>query len=102
MILYHRTTARRAAAILRKGFRDGKGRYLTNRLWTGVWLSNVPLDAIEGADGVTLLSINLAIPARELREKYEWIEEGKPYREFLIPAAIVNARAKQVQKAGAA
>src|ERR1700686_4282618 len=24
---------------------------------------------------------------------YEWSEEGKPYREWLIPAAIVNARA---------
>jgi hypothetical protein len=22
---------------------------------------------------------------------YEWSEEGKPYREWLIPAAIVNA-----------
>ena len=22
--------------------------------------------------------------------RYEWIEEGKPYREFLAPAAVVN------------
>jgi hypothetical protein len=25
-------------------------------------------------------------------EPYEWTEEGKPYREFLVPAALVNAQ----------
>jgi hypothetical protein len=25
---------------------------------------------------------------------YEWIEEGKPYREWLAPAAVLNESAK--------
>ena len=25
-------------------------------------------------------------------EPYAWEEEGKPYREFLVPAALVNAQ----------
>ena len=27
----------------------------------------------------------------DVLEPYEWIEEGKPYREFLTPAEIVNS-----------
>jgi len=26
----------------------------------------------------------------EVLKSYEWIEEGKPYKEFLVPAVIVN------------
>jgi hypothetical protein len=26
--------------------------------------------------------------------EYEWIEEGKPYRQFLVPAAVVNEHGK--------
>ncbi len=37
-----------------------------------------------------LLESETAITYAELR-LYEWIEEEKGYREFLIPAAIVNA-----------
>ena len=32
-----------------------------------------------------------AIPESELGE-YEWIEEGKPYREWLAPAELINAK----------
>jgi hypothetical protein len=28
--------------------------------------------------------------ADQLVKQYEWVEEGKPYREFLIPTAVVN------------
>jgi hypothetical protein len=48
------------------------------------------LDCNEGADGDTLFEVQLAeceIP------DYEWIEDGKPYREWLIPPAIVNTGA---------
>jgi hypothetical protein len=44
MKLYHTTTGANAEAILREGFRDGEGRYGTDRLFRGVWLSDVPLD----------------------------------------------------------
>lgn len=85
MKLYHKTFA--AESILAHGFKDSYGSYLTNEIWGGVWLSDRPLDDNEGADGDTLLS--LEIPD-EVVEKYEWIEDGKPYREFLVPAETVN------------
>jgi hypothetical protein len=85
MRLYHRTF--HSKEILADGFADRTGYYLTFSEHTGVWFSNVPLDITEGAKGDTLLVIK--IPIKEIRD-YEWVEKGKPYREFLIPAAIVN------------
>lgn len=87
MILYHRTTAASAEQILHDGFRDGVGTYLTDSEFSGVWVSNVPLDINEGAKGDTLLQVDL--PEQTIAE-YEWIEERKPYREWLIPARLVN------------
>lgn len=85
MKVYHRTY--HAKEILVEGFRDATGYYLTTNLYTGVWFSNRPLDINEGADGDTLLTID--IPESALTY-YEWVEEGKPYREFLIPASLAN------------
>ena len=28
----------------------------------------------------------------DLVAPFEWIEEGKPYREFLVPAAVLNTQ----------
>ncbi len=85
MKLFHRTPA--AETILREGFRDAVGYYLTDRLHEGVWLSTVPRDANDGAQGTDLLEVD--IPEEDVAP-HEWIEEGHPYREFLVPAAIVN------------
>jgi hypothetical protein len=85
MILFHRTNV--AAQIQAGGFRDSTACYMTDRLHTGIWFSNVPRDESEGADGDTLLRMNVP---EELIADFEWIEEGKGYREWLIPAAIVN------------
>jgi hypothetical protein len=93
MILYHRTTAVIANKILRDGFRDGVGSYLTANEHSGVWLSDVPLDINEGAEGDTLLRIEL--PEQAIAD-YEWIEDGKLYREWLIPARLINKRASVV------
>lgn len=87
---YHRTTREAAYAILRKGFREGTGTYLTRKVWRGVWICDVPLDANEGAKGDILLEVLIPI---ELVKPYEWVEEGKSYREFLVPARILNAHA---------
>jgi hypothetical protein len=88
---FHRTTAAATEAILAHGFRDGRGRCLTDTFHEGVWLSDVPLDSNEGVDGVMLLAVE--VPANTV-EPYEWIEEGKPYREFLVPATLLNAQGK--------
>lgn len=85
MRCYHRTDD--SDAILRDGFRDGVGRYMTDTEFTGVWLSDRPLDANEGAVGDVVLSIEIP---EEVVVPFEWVEEFKSYREFLVPAAIVN------------
>ncbi len=86
MTLYH--TTYEAKAILDQGFRDGKGTYLTDDCeFRGVWLADRPLDVNEGADGDGILVLDIP---EEVIAEYEWIEEGKRYREFLVPAEIVN------------
>ena len=93
LTLYHRTSAAVAKAILREGFRDGTGTYLTHQEWTGVWLSDVPLDTNEGAEGDTLLQVKLS----EFDiANFEWIEEGKGYREWLIPARMIPLRSIRI------
>jgi len=93
MILWHRTRAAAAESILREGFRDGYRRYMTDREFSGVWLSDRPLDSNEDACGDALLRVVLACTENEISD-FEWIEEGKTYREWLIPAAFVNERAE--------
>jgi hypothetical protein len=85
MKCFHRTY--NAEHILSGGFRDATGYYLTGDLHTGVWFSDVPLDRSEGADGDILLSLDIPL---EVFAAHEWVEEGKPYREALIPADIIN------------
>ena len=83
--VFHTTYA--SKSILAQGFRDGEGHYLTDRRWRGVWLSDRPLDINEGAKGDTTLALDIPI---HVFVEFEWMEEGKPYRESLIPATIVN------------
>jgi hypothetical protein len=85
MIVYHRTYY--AEAILRDGFRDASGTYLTSGTHKGVWFSDVPLDENEGADGDTVLAIDIP---DDMLAPCEWIEEEKAHREFLCPAELVN------------
>jgi hypothetical protein len=88
---FHRTTRKAASAILLHGFKDATGTHGTGSLHTGIWISNVPVDSNEGAKGDVLLEVR--IPAR-LISRYEWIEKVKPYREFMVPAALLNQRAR--------
>jgi hypothetical protein len=85
--LYHRTTRQAVRRILAEGFRDGQGRYMTAAVHRGVWVADQILDENEGARGDTVLVIEIP---EAVAGPYEWIEGGKPYREFLIPAARVN------------
>jgi hypothetical protein len=87
MLLYHTTTRDRADAIMVGGFQDGKGRYMTDREWTGVWLSEQPLDEQSGGRSGDAIAVN--IPT-EIVGPWEWVEDHKPYREFLVPADLVN------------
>jgi hypothetical protein len=93
MILYHRTDPQAAETILQQGCRAGSGEYMTPNTYSGVWLSNVPLDENEGASGDILLEVTTDFTESEIAQ-YEWMEEGKGYREVLIPAAEINSRVK--------
>lgn len=85
---FHSTTQKLADEILHLGFRNHTGRYGTDKVWTGVWISDRPLD---GNEGVPLQMVVLAVDIdEESIHPYEWVEEGKSYREFLVPAAILN------------
>jgi hypothetical protein len=90
MDVYHTTTEAAARAIVHEGFRDHTGCYMTTQQFTGVWVADRPLDYSEGCKGDTLLG--LTIPDT-LFVEYEWVEEGKPYREALIDASAPGERA---------
>ncbi len=96
MELYHRTTQERAEKILSGGFRDGRGRYGVLGAvseYSGVWVSDVPLDVNEGAEGDVLFRIHLDLPEDDLAY-YEWVEDGKCYREWLVPADVLNGHGR--------
>jgi hypothetical protein len=93
MILYHRTDPQAAENILQQGFRDGTGRFMTASTHSGVWLSKARPDENEGAFGDILLEVTTDMTESELAQ-YEWTEESKGFREFLIPAVEINSRMK--------
>jgi hypothetical protein len=94
-VLYHRTTRQITQSIIQDGFRDGVGNYLTESTYAGVWFSDMPLDVNEGAKGDTLVRVTLDLSGEELL-KYQWIEEGKLYREWLIPAVVVRKALRNI------
>lgn len=85
MKLFHPT--RHAASILRNGFGDMTGTYLTPTDHSGVWLFDRPLDDHVGDDDPDVI-LELEIP-EDVIAPFEWFA-GLPYREFLLPAMIVN------------
>jgi hypothetical protein len=92
MKLYHLTSAAAAQMIVTSGFRNATAHYLTAELHSGVWLSDIPLDNQEGADGDTLLEVDIG--DLDLRP-YEWIEQGRiGFREWLVPAQVLNQHAR--------
>jgi hypothetical protein len=88
-IFYYRTTADKAREIVKNGFKDITSNHLTDRQSEGVWLSDKPLGPNEGAEGDTLLRITLSLKEEEL-EHYKWVEEGQTYREWFLPAKLIN------------
>jgi hypothetical protein len=91
VILFHRTPA--ADAIVSEGFRDATEPYGTSAFHTGVWLSDHPLGENEGGVGDDIVMVD--IPEDDIA-LFEWM--GRPsfgYREWLVPAAIVNAYPRQ-------
>jgi hypothetical protein len=108
-VFYHRTRPQAAEEIIKNGFRDGTGAYLTGDIHSGVWLSDVPLTAdygisVCGKDDV-ILRVTLPCRLEDLAE-YEWVEEiedpdtgqlvnPKRYREWLVPAEMIGAKMRK-------
>ncbi|MCZ6857392.1 MAG: hypothetical protein O7F70_05290 [Gemmatimonadetes bacterium] len=91
--LYHRTTADAAVAILAYGFRDDLSVSVDPRGLPGVWVSDKPHKPPEDLpDEGTLLAVDFAGGLDELQGT-EWAVP-EPYRQWLLPAAFVNARCR--------
>ena len=52
-----------------------------------MWVSDEPLTVNEGAPGDTLVVLDIP---ESVVANYEWIEEGRGFREFLVPAEVLN------------
>ena len=86
MLVYHRT--HHAQAILQDGFRDGY--WFTPGIGKprGAFVSaGWPLDENEGARGDIVLALDVP---EALFVAFELVEQGKTYREAMIPAARLN------------
>jgi hypothetical protein len=88
----------KAKSILRDGFEDGEAYHMVETKMGGVWLSDRPLNANEGSgpaigDGAVVVAVDLNIPLEELRD-YEWVEKGKTYRQWLVPADFIKEHGK--------
>jgi hypothetical protein len=88
--LYHRTTRANAALIRRDGFLDRDDRYTSDFDDRGVWFSDQARQAMDVGSGGSVMSIDLALSQQELAV-FEWTQDEAPYREWLIPAPLVNA-----------
>ena len=95
MRLYHGTTLANAEQLASNGFQDmtsNFGLYSAASSepinTTGVFFSNLVLDENEGICSEAYLV--LEIPDEHL-DSYEWMEEGKGYREWCIPAGLANS-----------
>ena len=91
MRLFHIANNTNAAAILKDGFRDVMGYHHAGQEWTGVWVSSEPLDWSQRQylnEANTLFAIEIP---EDVISEFEWAEEGKLIREWLIPAELLNS-----------
>jgi hypothetical protein len=76
---------------------------MTTQTWQGVWLSDRPVDCNDTRkiyEVKAWVQVMLDLP-EEAIAAYEWVEktlDGRPlnkgYREWLLPATLVNAHAR--------
>jgi hypothetical protein len=94
LVLFHRTYRDVAEVILRNGFRDGGGQYMTDREYRGVWLSDVPWEGIAADDNDALLRVTLDCEEDDLAP-FEWANDPPiGCREWLFPSAFIKRRGR--------
>jgi hypothetical protein len=93
MRLYHVTDRESAERIREQGFQDAEVIHDDREVLIGVWLADRCLAGEEDVGPrlgpVADVALWLDLPA-ETVEPYERTDPEKPYREFCVPAAIVN------------
>jgi hypothetical protein len=89
MKVYHIAQAENAVQILAGGFHDGTGTYLAGPVHKGVWVSDQLLVLLSGIDLNVVACLEIKVLEAWLIRQ-EWIEQGKGYREFLVPAIELN------------
>ena len=97
MKVFHVTSASNARSIKDHGFRDSVGRFepLTEVRW-GVWIANRPLDRGEHCCDQPGAIFQFEIDENSIAA-HEYVKEGKPYREWLVPAGLLNGLASSVE-----
>jgi hypothetical protein len=95
MKVYHLTSVESGNSIEADGFRDNTAPpYMTRSEHKGVWVSDIPLMLLCPLDDDDVVCFEIEVPEDALAP-HEWIEEGKRYREFLVPSAVLNERRRR-------
>jgi hypothetical protein len=93
MRLYHVTDRGSAQEIITNGFKDAEVIHDDSELLIGVWLADRCLAEEEDVGPrlgpVPDVAISIELPV-DLVEGYERRDPAKPYREFCVPAALLN------------
>jgi hypothetical protein len=88
MALYHVTTTEGAAGIEANGFSDAAGYYRQEADRAGVWIADTPQPVGTGIASPVVFEIDAPVSALA---EYEWSEAGKTFRQWLVPASVLNA-----------
>src|SRR2546423_1551427 len=93
MRLYHVTDRDSVERILEQGFEDAEVIHDDSELQIGVWLADRCLAGEEDVGPrlgpVPDVALSIDLPS-EVVEPFERPEPGKPYREFCVPARLLN------------
>jgi hypothetical protein len=88
MQVYHSTTREFAECISEEGFPDVTAGPLTRAPGSGVWVTERP---IMSGDGLGRIDAWFEISIDEpLLEPFEWAEKGSAFRQWVVPADMLN------------
>ena len=86
MKFYHRT--KEFMQIIERGFKNEELKYQASKRYYGVCLTDRPLEIKDGGDEFKLLVIEIP---EDIITPFEWYDKTKPYREFIVPAELINS-----------
>ena len=89
MKVYHLTETQNAVEILAGGFHDGTGTNSSGSVHSGVWVSDQLLVFLSGIDLDDVACFEIKV-LEEWLIRHESSEQGKGYRQFLVPAIELN------------